>query len=106
MKPNDLIETLASCQESIQFATSPLRAFNLLALLQVAARHPDLPPYPAQVAREMIAHLTEEIVAATGEPMINDLIALGENDALDMTPEEFEAFMDRDILGNTPDETA
>lgn len=106
MKPNELLETLASCQEPIQFATTPARAFTMVSLLQLAIRHPDLPPYPAQVASEMISHLSEAIATVTGQPAIAELIAMGNSAEWDVTEEEADQLFDTDILGKTPDESA
>ncbi len=80
-----VLDQLATSEEIIEFATTPARAFVLIAHLQLALRMND--GASAQIAHEMTVNLIEAL--CTVIPEARPLLESGWNPAYDMTREYF-----------------
>lgn len=71
----------------IRFDTTGDRLLTLISLLQLASRHPDLPPHVRVQCGEMIANLSRRLIEIA--PEIAPLITAGNDPAMDVTTTEF-----------------
>lgn len=81
--------------EPIEMALTPWRAYNLLALLQLALRHPGLQAsdhVSAEVGRSMAKRLQEKLVIIC--PDLTSLLESGWHPDADCTAEEFDEFLE------------
>ncbi|NEP17814.1 MAG: hypothetical protein F6J97_13065 [Leptolyngbya sp. SIO4C1] len=88
MSQKDVWQRLAESEEIIEFATTPARAFMLIAQLQLALRHPQNRGSSAQFAQQMIENLSAAICYHF--PEAKEVIEMGSNAAYDVTNEYFE----------------
>ncbi len=80
-----VLDQIATSEEVIQFATTPARAFVLIAYLQLALRMND--GASAQIAHEITVNLIEGLCSVI--PQARPLVESGWNPAYDMTREYF-----------------
>lgn len=96
MAPNEAINRVARSQEIIEFATTPGRAFLLIAQLQLALRHPENHGTSAEFARQIIGNLADAIARVTKTPEVILLVAQGYHPEFDLAePEDGEFFGER-----------
>lgn len=94
MTPNEIYAAIARCETPIEFATTPARAFILVAQLQLALRHPDNTGESAAIARQMVEHFTEAIAQTVGIKEVRAFIELGNRVEWDMTDDEFAEYLE------------
>lgn len=70
----------------IEIQLDAMSAFTLIGLLQLATRHPDLPPSTNLVAKSLAAALQGRLITACG-PEIGQLIEYGWHTQYDIGPE-------------------
>lgn len=88
MPDDEVIFRIGQSSEIIEIATTPARAFILLAQLQLALRHPHNTGPSADIAREMANNLARLIIAKF--PESQEMIQQGFNPAFDLTREYWE----------------
>lgn len=92
MTPQEIIDRVARSQELIEFATSPGRAFILIAQLQLALRHPENRGPSAEFARQIITNLAMAIAQQTETPEFAGMVAQGYHPEFDLTDAEADEY--------------
>ncbi|MBE9157868.1 hypothetical protein IQ265_13690 [Nodosilinea sp. LEGE 06152] len=92
MTPQEIIDRVARSQEVIEFATSPGRAFILIAHLQLALRHPDNHGQSAEFVRQIITNLAMAIAQKTETPELAGMVAQGYHPEFDLTEAEADEY--------------
>jgi hypothetical protein len=87
MNPDEIIQKIGTHPAIIELATTPARAFMMIAQLQLALRHPHNTGSSAVFAREMADNLTK--VVCHYVPEAAELIAQGWEPAYDVTEEYY-----------------
>lgn len=54
-----LVDELQRCESPIEFVLRPASAFHLVAVLQLALRHPHVPDEARRMAQTMVGHVRE-----------------------------------------------
>lgn len=89
MNHSEILAKLGNSQNLIEFATTPGRAFILVAQLQLALRHPGNTGEGATVAYQIAQNLAKAICSYV--PEAKELIDQGWNPAYDVTKDYFDA---------------
>ena len=77
------LQTLMRRGVSVTLELSPPDAYAVVGLLQMALRHPQIPPYPAHVARAVVDQIAYAFADA---PFVRTTIAQGYDPAYDVPP--------------------
>jgi len=98
MTPDEILHKIGTHPAIVEVATTPARAFMLIAQLQLALRHPRNTGSSAAMTREIADNLTDLVCHYV--PEAAELIAQGWDEAYDVTREYYES----EFLSPEPDD--